>query len=92
MLRQLLVSVFIISLASYIFNFYVPFCKLIGTLFLQLKGTKRTATTAGLPPAAVAERGKGGAETGIDAAETAVGTVRSADTDAGEYLLHHSDP
>lgn len=56
---------------------------MISTLSLQLKETKRTATTAGPPPAAVAERGKGGAETGIDAAGTAAETVRSADTDAG---------
>lgn len=62
---------------------YIYICKQISTLFPQLRGTKRTATTAGPPPAAVAERGKGGAETGIDAAGTAVGTVRSADTDAG---------
>ncbi len=59
------------------------FSKFISTLYLQLKGTKRTVITAGPPPAAVAERGKGGAEIGIDAAGTAVGTVRSADTDAG---------
>lgn len=52
-------------------------------LFLQPKGTKRTATTAGPLPAAVAGRGKGGAETGIDAAGTAVATVRIAGTDAG---------
>lgn len=62
---------------------FIPFFKLISCQLLQLKGTKRTATTAGPPPAAVAERGKGGAETGIDAAETAVEIVRSADTDAG---------
>lgn len=53
------------------------------TLFLQLRETRRTATTAGPPPVAAAERGKGGAETGTDAAGTAAGTVRSADTDAG---------
>lgn len=61
-------------------------CSSVGlkkSLILQLNGTKRTATTAGPPPAAVAERGKGGAGTGIDAAETAAGTVRTADTDAG---------
>lgn len=50
---------------------------------LQLKETKRTATIADPPPAAAAERGKGGAETGTDAAEIAVETVRSAGTDAG---------
>lgn len=66
-----------------VYCFYIPFCKLLSDLFLQLKGTKRTATTAGPPPAAVAEKGKGEAETGIDAAGIAVGTVRSADTDAG---------
>lgn len=73
------------------FDFVVLlFCELMTLiyLFLQLKGTKRTATTAGQPPAAAAERGKGGAETGTDAAGTAEGTVRSADTDAGLYLLY----
>lgn len=70
-----------------VYYIYTPFCKLIHTQFLQLKGTKRTATTAGPPPAAVAERGKGGAETGIDVVGTVVGTVRSADTDAGEYFF-----
>ena len=53
------------------------------TISLQLKETKRTATTAGPPLAAVAERGKGGAETGIDAAGIVAETVRIADTDAG---------
>lgn len=54
---------------------------------MQLKETRRTATTAGPPPAAAAERGKGRAETGTDAAGTAAGTVRTADTGAGEYLF-----
>lgn len=57
-------------------------------MFLQLKGTKKTVTTVGPPPAAVAEREKGGAETGTDAARTVVVTVRmNADTDAREYRL-----
>lgn len=54
--------------------------------FLAQKGTKRTATIVGLRPAAGAERGRGGAETGIDAAGTAVGTVRSGDTGASTYI------
>ena len=53
------------------------------TLILQQKGTKRIAITVGPHPAAAAERGKGGAETGIDAAGIAAQTVRSADTAAG---------
>lgn len=52
-------------------------------LFLQLKGTKKIATIADPPPAAAAERGKEGAETGTDVAETVAGTVRSAGTGAG---------
>lgn len=55
-------------------------------LILQLKGTKRIATTADPPAAAAAEIGKGGAETGTDAAETAVQTVRIAGTGAGQYF------
>lgn len=83
MLAFPLTIVTICELLCFHCSIYIQFFKLIRCLILQLNGTKRTATTAGPPPAAVAERGKGGAETGIDAAETAVVTVRTADTDAG---------
>lgn len=53
------------------------------TLFCQQNEIKRTVTTVGPHLAAVAERGRGGAETGIDAAGIDVETVRSGDTGAG---------